>query len=264
MKTLMVALIAVCTFSHAARAEETVPSVLIIGYEDEGKVDASPQACLAHVREVTEWDKAATERGAKEVCAARKHHADAYAELQSNYKIFVEEFSKDRRLDLPAAVANLKTLIKACMDHKSDITTGGHNISINIIANEIDAHVPIPIKRTRRARGSKAGLCDHGHFRPMRSPLTSRCSAREGRVLRFFANAFRTILVAAIVVLAIALVPIVGKAFAHSGTTNSVSALNEPVVNQSCAAFEAWFLDPACGQAHVKKAPQAKHRAARK
>jgi hypothetical protein len=81
-------------------------------------------------------------------------------------------------------------------------------------------------------------------------------------MLRFFANAFRAILLAAIVVLAIALVPMVGKAFAHSGTTNSESALNEPVVDQSCAAFEAWFLDPACGQVHVKKAPQPKHRSA--
>jgi hypothetical protein len=139
MKTLMVALIAVCTFSHAARAEETVPSALIVGYEDEGKVDASPQACLAHVREVTEWDKAATERGAKEVCAARKHHVDAYADLQKTYKVFVDGFSGDRRLNLPEAVANLKTLIKACVDHKSGITTGGHNIMIDVIANEVDA-----------------------------------------------------------------------------------------------------------------------------
>jgi hypothetical protein len=139
MKAVMIALIAACALSEAAWAEDTVPSTLVVGYENEGKVDASPQACLADVKEMTEWDKAATERGAKEVCAARKHHIDAYADLQKNYKVFVDGFSGDRRLNLPEAVANLKALIKACMDHKSGITTGGHNISIDIIANEIDA-----------------------------------------------------------------------------------------------------------------------------
>ena len=139
MKTMMIALIAIVALAQAARAGDAVPSTLVIGYEDEGKVDASPQACLAQVKDVTEWDKAATERGAKEVCAARKHHVDAYADLQKTYKSFVDGFSQDRRIDLPEAVANLKTLIKACMDHKRGITTGGHNIMIDIIENEIDA-----------------------------------------------------------------------------------------------------------------------------
>jgi len=137
MKTVMIALIATATLSQSAHAESAVPSELIIGYDSEGKVDPGPQACLAHVKEVTEWDKAATERGAQQVCAARKRHADAYAALQSNYKAFVEAFSKDRRLNLPEAVSNLKTLIKACMDHKFGITTGGHNIMIDIIPNDI-------------------------------------------------------------------------------------------------------------------------------
>lgn len=83
-------------------------------------------------------------------------------------------------------------------------------------------------------------------------------------MLRLFANALRMISAAVLVVSAIGLVPMVGKAFAHSGTANSGPALNQPVVDQSCAAFEAWFLDPACSQAHVKKAPQAKHRSAHK
>lgn len=139
MKAAVIALIAACALGQAARAEDVVPSTLVIGYEAEGKVDAGPQACLAAVREVTEWDKAATEGGAKDVCAARKHHLDAYADLQKTYKVFVEEFSKDRRLELANAVASLKTLIKACMDHKFGITTGGHNIMIDIIENEIDA-----------------------------------------------------------------------------------------------------------------------------
>jgi hypothetical protein len=139
MKTVMIALIAAFALVQAAWAEDAVPSTLVIGYEDEGKVDASPQACLATVKEVTEWDKAATERGAKEVCVARKHHVDAYADVQKTYKAFVEGFSGDRRINLPEAVASLKTMIKACMDHKHGITTGGHNIHIDIIENEIDA-----------------------------------------------------------------------------------------------------------------------------
>jgi hypothetical protein len=124
MKTVMIVLIVVSVLNEAAHAESAVPSELIIGYDSEGKVDPSPQACLAHVKEVTEWDKAATERGAQQVCAARKRHADACAALQSNYKTFVEAFSQDRRLS---------------MDHKFGITTGGHNIMIDVIENDVNA-----------------------------------------------------------------------------------------------------------------------------
>jgi hypothetical protein len=51
----------------------------------------------------------------------------------------VNAFSDDRRLNLPAAVSNLKTLVQACMDHKFSLTTGGHNIWIDIIENTIVA-----------------------------------------------------------------------------------------------------------------------------
>lgn len=120
-------------------AETAVPDRLVIGYDNEGKIDAGPAACLASVKEITEWDEAQTEKGAKQVCAMRKRHVEAYAALQSNYKNFVKAFSVDRRLNLPSAVSNLKTLIKACMEHKSGLTTGGHNIMIDIIENDIAA-----------------------------------------------------------------------------------------------------------------------------
>ena len=139
MKATTLALLAACMTVCGAYAESDVPATLAIGYDGEGKVDTDFQACLAYVREVAEWDKAATEAGAKQVCAARKRHADAYAALQSNYKAFVEAFSKDRRLNLPDAVSNLQTLIKACMDHKFGITTGGHNIMIDVIENDVSA-----------------------------------------------------------------------------------------------------------------------------
>jgi hypothetical protein len=139
MKTIVIASMVTFVWILVANAEGSVPTALTIGYDDEGKVDTSATACLAAVREVTEWDKAATETGAKKVCAARKRHADAYAALQNNYKAFVEAFSQDRRLNLPEAIANLKTMIKACMDHKFGITTGGHNIMIDVIENDIRA-----------------------------------------------------------------------------------------------------------------------------
>ena len=120
-------------------AETAVPDRLIIGYDNEGKIDASPQACLAHVKEITAWDKAMTEKGARDVCAARKRHVEAYAALQASYKNFVKAFSVDRRLDLASAVSNLAILLKACMAHMFGLTTGGHNITIDTIENDIAA-----------------------------------------------------------------------------------------------------------------------------
>jgi hypothetical protein len=138
-KLLVMAVAALIVLVHAesARAETAVPDRLTIGYDHEGKIDASPQACLATVKEITEWDKAQTEKGAKDVCAARKRHVEAYAALQANYKNFVKAFSADRRLNLPGAVSNFSTLVKACMEHKFGLTTGGHNIMIDIIENDI-------------------------------------------------------------------------------------------------------------------------------
>ena len=107
LKFIIIA-IAVVLAGGLARAETAVPDRLVIGYDNEGKIDASPQACLAHVKEITEWDKAQTEKGAKDVCAARKRHVEAYAALQGNYKNFVKAFSVDRRLNLGQAVSNLK------------------------------------------------------------------------------------------------------------------------------------------------------------
>ena len=131
------AVLASLLLAGVARAETAVPDTITIGYDHEGKIDASAQACLADVKEITEWGKAETEKGAKDVCTARKRHVEAYAALQGNYKNFVKAFSVDRRLDLPSAVSNLKILVKACMDHKFGLTTGGHNIMIDIIENDI-------------------------------------------------------------------------------------------------------------------------------
>jgi hypothetical protein len=64
------------TFAFAERAMP--PAQLTIGNDEEGKIDARPLACLALAKEITQWDEAETQKGAREVCAARKKHVDAY------------------------------------------------------------------------------------------------------------------------------------------------------------------------------------------
>jgi hypothetical protein len=139
MKLLLLTLATLVAFTGSVRAETAVPDYFVIGYDNEGDIDADPQTCVAHVKGIVLWDKAEITKAAREVCAARKRHVEAYAALQANYKNFVNAFSDDRRLNLPAAVSNLKTLVQACMDHKFGLTTGGHNIRIDIIENTIVA-----------------------------------------------------------------------------------------------------------------------------
>ena len=70
-----------------------------------------------------------------------------------------------------------------------------------------------------------------------------------------------TISAAAFVILAIAFAPVVPTALAtaHTITINDDGKLNRSLGAQSCAAFEVWFLDPACSQGHAKKVARAKH-----
>jgi hypothetical protein len=65
--------------------------------------------------------------------------------------------------------------------------------------------------------------------------------------------------VVACVMLAIALAPNVPTALATAHITTT-TASERPVAVQPCAAFEAWFLDPACSRPHAKKkAARRKH-----
>jgi hypothetical protein len=70
---------------------------------------------------------------------------------------------------------------------------------------------------------------------------------------------------AALAMVAIALAPNVPTALATAPATvaNDDAGqdvnLNQPATKQSCAAFEVWFLNPACSKAHVKKAARTKH-----
>jgi hypothetical protein len=73
---------------------------------------------------------------------------------------------------------------------------------------------------------------------------------------------------AAFVMLAIALAPHVPTALAtaRTTTTHDDAKSTQLLADQSCAAFEVWFLDPACSQMqqHAKKVARTKQRLAHK
>jgi hypothetical protein len=74
-----------------------------------------------------------------------------------------------------------------------------------------------------------------------------------------------TISATAFVMLCIALAPHVPTALATAGHGVGDAKLNEPVVDQSCASFEVWFLDRACAELqHDKKVARTKGRLAHK
>lgn len=136
-RTLLAA-IWVAAASHAVASE--LPGKLTIGYEQEGEVDAWPAAREATVKELVEWSDAEMMEAAKTVCTARQQHVDSYAALQQSYTRFAKVFGEDTRLSTAEAVEHLQQMIKECIDHKSNITTGGHNIGIDIIPNHIAAN----------------------------------------------------------------------------------------------------------------------------
>ena len=70
---------------------------------------------------------------------------------------------------------------------------------------------------------------------------------------------------AAFVMLAIALAPHVPTALATARTpSTNDEAMNQPIAEQPCAAFEAWFLDPRCRQTHAKTVARTKGHLAHK
>lgn len=136
MRALML-LFAVLVAAASPVSAGDLPNKLTIGYDQEGEVDASPAACLATVKELVEWTDAEMKEAANTVCAARQKHVDAYAALQKSYKHFAKVFGEDTRLNTGEAVQHFEQMIKECIDHKSNITTGGHNIGTDIIPNDI-------------------------------------------------------------------------------------------------------------------------------
>jgi hypothetical protein len=117
------------------------PERLIIGYDGEGTIDASSPACVADVKaETAGWSKKDIEEAARKQCAARKRHVEAYEALQSNYRTLMGLLAQDIRTQPGKADAeHLKTMVKACMDHKLGVSTGGHNIMVDVIENDVAA-----------------------------------------------------------------------------------------------------------------------------
>jgi len=136
---LLAALLLAAGASAYAQDEQRkpLPDHLTFGYDEEGKVDASPAACEAVVKETVEWGPEETKQAIKDVCAARKRHVDAYAAIQKSYKALDKEIEPDHRIDPASAVTAFKAMVKDCIDHKTNLTTGGHNIMIDIIPNDI-------------------------------------------------------------------------------------------------------------------------------
>jgi hypothetical protein len=137
LRTLVSTAVLLAASFGPAAAEGGMPKTLVVGYENEGHIDTSEKSCREFVTEVVEWEEAEVARAARDICAARKKHVEAYAALQKAYKAFYAEVSEQTRLDGPQAAAQLANLIKSCIDHKSAITTGGHNVRIDMVPNEI-------------------------------------------------------------------------------------------------------------------------------
>ena len=123
----------------AAEEHQPLPDKLTFGYEEEGKVDATKAGCDAFVEEMVEWSEEDMQRAIRDVCAARKAHIDAYAAIQKSYKTLLARIRDDTRLEQAASVTAMQTMVKACIDHKSGLTPGGHNIAIDIIPNDLTA-----------------------------------------------------------------------------------------------------------------------------
>jgi hypothetical protein len=143
MPRLSITLAALLVFAAAPVSGQErrapLPDHLTIGYENEGKIDASPAGCEAATKELVEWPEPDMSDAIRQVCGARKRHVDAYAGIQKSYKALVKAIGDDTRLDSATAVTSLQAMVKACIDHKSNITNGGHNISTELIPNNIAA-----------------------------------------------------------------------------------------------------------------------------
>ena len=137
-------------FRRCAAAQPTPPSQtsnsqaqpqsqsLSIGFSGEGRVDPRSEACVAAAKELGRGQEKLNE-DSQAICFARNRHAAAYERFQSAYKQFITVVRNDNKLRSDAAVDQLKTFIKSCVAHKLQITTGGHNINIDIIPNNIAA-----------------------------------------------------------------------------------------------------------------------------
>ena len=133
----LLSLILLCVAGPTIALAGDLPAKLTFGYENEGEIDASPKACEATVREVVEWSEEDIKKAITDVCTARQAHVDAYDAIQKSYADYAKTYGEDTRVNTGEAVEHFQQFVKECIDHKSGITTGGHNITIDIIPNQI-------------------------------------------------------------------------------------------------------------------------------
>lgn len=139
MGRLLAPIVLLASFSSMAFGAPP-PERLIIGYDGEGTIDASSPACVADVKaETAGWSKKDIEEAARKQCAARKRHVESYEALQSNYRTLMGLLAEDAHTQPAEAAEQLKMMVKACIDHKSGVSTGGHNVMVNVIENDIAA-----------------------------------------------------------------------------------------------------------------------------
>lgn len=126
----------------ALRAEDSnaaMPQTLVVGYDEEGKIDASVRACRAFVVDTVEWDAAATEQAVRDVCAYRQKHVEAYGAFQAAYAGLRDVLQEQVRFEGMAAARHLAGVVKSCIDLKWSLSTGGHNIGLDMVPNAIAA-----------------------------------------------------------------------------------------------------------------------------
>lgn len=110
---------------------------LKLGYDNEGKVDASPASCRAFVREMMTANEADLRKFEAEVCEARTKHKQAYAEFQRVYGEFLVVVGDDNRLDMKAAADHIRSVVASCIDYRWAITSDARNVNVDIIPNRI-------------------------------------------------------------------------------------------------------------------------------
>jgi hypothetical protein len=139
LRSVAAACLALLAAPAAAQDPPPMPQTLIIGYEDEGKTDASPAACRAFVKDMVEWSQPEEDQAVKDVCSYRSKHIDAYKSLQAAYARFRAALSEQTRFDGAEAARHAAALIKNCIDMKWALSTGGHNIGTDMVPNAIAA-----------------------------------------------------------------------------------------------------------------------------
>ena len=141
--SIALAVVLVVAAAVPRRSPATCPTSSTFGYEDEGKVDASPAGCEAVVKEIVEWPEPRYADAIKDVCGARKRACRGLCrdpeELQGASPSRSARITGSTR---PPRSQHFEAMVKACIDHKSNVTTGGHNIMIDVIPNDIAARLP--------------------------------------------------------------------------------------------------------------------------